>query len=93
MKRVLFFLFATVSVCSTVSLTVVTNIEPQPFTAQVKRLIEATDYLGVPFEARDRLTHAHCGPPGRWDLGVGSSVACHARVKARRVCTRTISRL
>jgi len=54
MKRVLFFLIAGVAVCSAVPLTIVTNVEPQPFTAQVKRLIEATDYLGVPFEAADR---------------------------------------
>ena len=54
MKRVLFFLIAGVAVCSAVPLTIVTNVEPQPFTAQVKRLIEATDYLGVPFEAQDK---------------------------------------
>ena len=54
MKRVLFFLAAGAAVCSAVPLTIVTNVEPQPFTAQVKRLIEATDYLGVPFEAADK---------------------------------------
>src|SRR5688500_11117998 len=48
-NRVLFLLVVTASVCSAVPLTIVTNVEPQPFTAQVKRLIEATDYLGVPF--------------------------------------------
>jgi len=53
-KRVLFFLFVGAAVCSAVPLTIVTNVEPQPFTAQVKRLIEATDYLGVPFEAQDK---------------------------------------
>lgn len=54
MKRVLFLFAAGVAVCSAVPLTIVTNVEPQPFTAQVKRLIEATDYLGVPFEAADK---------------------------------------
>src|SRR5687768_4995506 len=54
MKRVFLFLLAGAAVCSAVPLTIVTNVEPQPFTAQVKRLIEATDYLGVPFEAADK---------------------------------------
>src|SRR5688572_9649399 len=54
MKRVIFLLVAGASVCSAVPLTIVTNVEPQPFTAQVKRLIEATDYLGVPFKAADK---------------------------------------
>jgi hypothetical protein len=54
MKPVLFLLAAGAFVCSAVPLTIVTNVEPQPFTAQVKRLIEATDYLGVPFEAVDK---------------------------------------
>jgi hypothetical protein len=35
-------------------LAIVKDIESQPFTAQVRRLIEATDYVGVPFEANDK---------------------------------------
>ena len=30
------------------------NVDWQPFTAQVKRLIEATDYLGSPFSAKEK---------------------------------------
>jgi hypothetical protein len=33
---------------------IVKDIEPQPFIAQVKRLIEATDYLGTPFDAGEK---------------------------------------
>ncbi len=39
---------------SAAELPVVTGIEWQPFAAQVKRLIEATDYLGSPFSAPDK---------------------------------------
>src|SRR5213594_2858019 len=35
-------------------LAIIKDVEPQPFTAQVKRLIEATDYLGIPFDAKDK---------------------------------------
>jgi hypothetical protein len=35
-------------------LTIIKDIEPQPFTAQVRRLIEATDYVGVPFAEKDK---------------------------------------
>jgi hypothetical protein len=35
-------------------LPVVNGVEPQPFIAQVKRLIEASEYLGSPFSAADR---------------------------------------
>src|SRR5687767_14788534 len=35
-------------------LTIVQDIEPQPFTAQVKRLIESTDYVGMPFADKDK---------------------------------------
>ena len=34
----------------------VAQVELQPLTAQVKRLIEATDYLGAPFTAADKQT-------------------------------------
>ena len=36
------------------TLPIVSEVEPQPFIAQVKRLIEATDYLGSPFNATDK---------------------------------------
>src|SRR2546426_10740691 len=35
-------------------LPVIKEIEWQPFAAQVKRLIEATDYLGLPFSAQEK---------------------------------------
>ena len=38
------------------TLPIVSDVEPQPFLAQVKRLIEATDYLGSPFSASDKKT-------------------------------------
>lgn len=38
----------------TQTLPVVHEIEPQPFVAQVRRLIEAVDYLGSPFSAADK---------------------------------------
>ena len=36
------------------TLPVVNNVEPQPFIAQVKRLIEAADYLGSPFSPEEK---------------------------------------
>jgi hypothetical protein len=36
------------------TLPVVSDVEPQPFIAQVKRLIEAREYLGSPFSAADK---------------------------------------
>jgi hypothetical protein len=36
------------------TLPVVSGVEPQPFIAQVKRLIEASEYLGSPFGAADK---------------------------------------
>ena len=36
------------------ALPVVSEVEWQPFVAQVRRLIEATDYLGTPFSAADK---------------------------------------
>src|SRR5688572_30695694 len=36
------------------TLPIVKDIEAQPFVAQTKRLIEATDYLGVPFTVEDK---------------------------------------
>ncbi len=36
------------------TLPIVRDVEPQPFTAQVKRLIEASDYLGSPFSATEK---------------------------------------
>jgi hypothetical protein len=35
-------------------LPLVTNVDWQPFTAEVKRLVEATDYLGSPFSAQEK---------------------------------------
>jgi len=36
------------------TLPIVRDVEPQPFIAQVRRLIEAADYLGSPFSAADK---------------------------------------
>ena len=36
------------------ALPIVSEVEFQPFVAQVRRLIEATDYLGAPFSAADK---------------------------------------
>src|SRR6266850_3938408 len=36
------------------TLPIVSDVEPQPFIAQVKRLIEASEYLGSPFSAADK---------------------------------------
>ena len=36
------------------TLPIVSDVEPQPFIAQVQRLIEAADYLGSPFGAADK---------------------------------------
>ena len=36
------------------ALPIVSDVEWQPFVAQVRRLIEATDYLGAPFSAADK---------------------------------------
>jgi hypothetical protein len=36
------------------ALPIVNDVEPQPFIAQVRRLIEASDYLGAPFNAADK---------------------------------------
>src|SRR4051812_12093777 len=32
----------------------ITNVDWQPFTAQIKRIVEATDYLGSPFTAPEK---------------------------------------
>ncbi|MBI4660049.1 MAG: CehA/McbA family metallohydrolase [Verrucomicrobia bacterium] len=45
-----------VAAASTPSLPLVENAERQPFTAQVKRLLEATEYLGSPLAAADTRT-------------------------------------
>ena len=37
------------------ALPIVSEVEWQPFVAQVRRLIEATDYLGAPFSAADKV--------------------------------------
>ncbi|HMV86854.1 MAG TPA: CehA/McbA family metallohydrolase [Blastocatellia bacterium] len=39
----------------------VENVELQPLTAQVRRLIEATDYLGAPFSAADKKALERAG--------------------------------
>lgn len=36
------------------ALPIVSEVEWQPFVAQVRRVIEATDYLGAPFSAADK---------------------------------------
>src|SRR5882762_1250107 len=35
-------------------LPIITNVDWQPFAAQIERLIEATDYLGSPFSSEDK---------------------------------------
>lgn len=62
-------LLASAWVCtsSAVPLTIVTNVEPQPFTAQIKRVIEATDYLGVPFDRNDKQALAVAVEKGNVD--------------------------
>src|SRR6185436_3675008 len=48
---------AFLAVCQTVAaapLLIVKDIEWQPFAAQVKRLIEATDYLGSPLSPKEK---------------------------------------
>src|SRR5436190_14689350 len=48
---------AVFSLCQTIfaaSLPIIKDIEWQPFAAQVKRLVEATDYLGSPLSAKDK---------------------------------------
>ena len=47
-------LFSALSLNSSAALPVVSEVEWQPFVAQVRRLIEATDYLGAPFSAADK---------------------------------------
>jgi hypothetical protein len=42
------------SVASAQTLPIVREVEPQPFIAQVRRLIEASDYLGSPFSAAEK---------------------------------------
>ena len=36
------------------ALPIVNDVEPQPLVAQVRRLVEALDFLGVPLRAADR---------------------------------------
>lgn len=43
------------SSASAAALPVVSEVEWQPFVAQVRRVIEATDYLGTPFSAADKM--------------------------------------
>ncbi len=45
---------AAVTLTRAQTLPVVRDVEPQPFMAQIKRLIEASDYLGSPFNAGDK---------------------------------------
>ena len=56
-----------------------------PGQAQVMDVLGGARHLGVSLEAADGLTDAHTGPL--------FPEACHAPLSARRVCTRTISRL
>src|SRR2546430_14931116 len=50
---ILYVLLAALDPASAAPLTVIKDVEWQPFAAQVKRLIEATDYLGSPFNAKE----------------------------------------
>ncbi|MBI2949646.1 MAG: hypothetical protein HYY23_18585, partial [Verrucomicrobia bacterium] len=47
-------LVATAAAVRAQTLPLVSDVEPQPFIAQVKRLIEASDYLGSPFSTSDK---------------------------------------
>ena len=49
-----FVSLVTLSINSHAALPIVDEVEWQPFVAQVRRLIEATDYLGAPFSAADK---------------------------------------
>jgi hypothetical protein len=49
----LLFLLA-VTTARAQTLPIIRDVEPQPFLAQVRRLIEAADYLGSPFSAEDK---------------------------------------
>src|SRR3989442_12044557 len=56
------------------TLPVVSDVEPQPFIAQVKRLIEASDYLGSPFSPADKTALD--------DAMLQSNAAACARIQA-----------
>ena len=61
MKTHRFLSLALLSVCSAAmaaGLPPVSNVDWQPFTAQVKRVIEATDLLGDPFSSKDKANLA-----------------------------------
>jgi hypothetical protein len=47
-------LFFALSLNALAALPIVSEVEWQPFVAQVRRLVEATDYLGTPFSAADK---------------------------------------
>ena len=47
-------LFFALSLNALAALPIVSEVEWQPFVAQVRRLVEATDYLGAPFSATDK---------------------------------------
>ncbi len=47
-------LFFALSLNSLAALPIISEVEWQPFVAQVRRVIEATDYLGTPFSAADK---------------------------------------
>ena len=49
-----FALLVPLALNSLAALPIVSEVEWQPFVAQVRRLIEATDYLGTPFSAADK---------------------------------------
>jgi hypothetical protein len=49
-----FSLFSALSLNALAALPIVGEVEWQPFVAQVRRVIEATDYLGTPFSAADK---------------------------------------
>src|SRR5687767_11923126 len=48
------FLVCALTIVHGQPLPVVRDIEPQPFIAQVRRLIEAADYIGTPFSVSER---------------------------------------
>src|SRR5438105_10214620 len=47
-------LSAAVQPLAAAPLPVIKDVEWQPFAAQIRRLIEATDYLGAPFNAKEK---------------------------------------
>ncbi len=87
-RRVLFLLPCAVSLlcvapCASAAKQI-DEVEPQPFVAQVRRLIEAMEYLGEPFSAEDRRALERAAE----DTDAARGVAAMQNVLDRRVLLR-----